>query len=174
MTANSLALSAVVLLVAYLAGSIPFGYLIPYWIKGIDIRTVGSGNPGATNVWRVLGFRYFIVVLALDLAKALVPILVLPRLVNALTGLELPDLPVGVALAAILGHTYPVFLRFRGGKGVATSLGAVLALDPVACAVAVGVFLLVFVVSRYVSLSSLSGGLAFVAAHFARDSALKP
>jgi acyl-phosphate glycerol 3-phosphate acyltransferase len=168
-TGYTLALSGLALLAAYLAGSIPFGYLIPYWTKGIDIRTVGSGNPGATNVGRVLGARYFVVVMALDLAKGLVPILALPALVQSAMGSRPVDLPVGLALAAILGHTYPIFLKFRGGKGVATSLGAVLALDPVSCGVAVVAFAVVFWVTHYVSLSSLTGGLAFVDAHFLRD-----
>jgi acyl-phosphate glycerol 3-phosphate acyltransferase len=169
-TGYFLALSGLALLAAYLAGSIPFGFLIPYWTKGLDIRTVGSGNPGATNVGRVLGARYFIAVMVLDLAKGLLPILALPPLVQRATGSQPVDLPVGLALAAILGHTFPIFLKFRGGKGVATSLGAVLALDPVSCGVAVVAFAAVFWVTRYVSLSSLTGGLAFVDAHFLRDS----
>ncbi len=166
---NSLALSALAVLAAYLAGSIPFGYLVTYWVKGIDIRTVGSGNLGATNVGRTLGFRYFVLVFLLDMLKGFLPTLGFPWLVSRLTGSGPADLPVLVALAAILGHTFPVYLKFRGGKGVATSLGAVLALDPISCAVSVVVFGGLLAVTRYVSLASLSGGLAFVAAHFARE-----
>jgi acyl-phosphate glycerol 3-phosphate acyltransferase len=167
---NSLALSALATVAAYLVGSIPFGYLVTYWARGIDIRTVGSGNLGATNVGRTLGFRYFVLVLLLDLLKGLLPTLGFPILAGRITGQAPPDLPVVVALAAILGHTFPIYLKFRGGKGVATSLGTVLALDPIACAVALVVFAGSLLVTRYVSLSSLVGGLAFVAAHFVRDS----
>jgi glycerol-3-phosphate acyltransferase PlsY len=157
---------ALAVLAAYLIGSIPFGYVITRALRGIDIRTVGSGNLGATNVGRVLGRPYFFLVLALDLCKGLLPTLLFPPLVGRLCG-EVPvDLPVLVALAAILGHTFPVYLRFRGGKGVATSLGAVLALDPASCAVAVLVFVVVLVTSRYMSLASLLGGLGFALAHF--------
>jgi glycerol-3-phosphate acyltransferase PlsY len=164
-------LAALAVAAAYLAGSIPWGYLIARWVRGIDIRTVGSGNLGATNVGRILGFRYFLLVLALDLLKGLLPTLVFPPLLNRVAGPSPADLPVLVALAAILGHTFPIFLNFRGGKGVATSLGALLALDAVSCGVAALVFLGVLLVSRYVSLSSLAGGLAFVIAHFLRQKA---
>jgi acyl-phosphate glycerol 3-phosphate acyltransferase len=163
----SLALLAVV--VAYLAGSIPFGYLIAYAKKGIDIRTVGSGNLGATNVGRTLGFRYFLLVLFLDLLKGFLPTFGFPLLLTRFTGSCPVDLPVVLALAAILGHNFPIYLGFRGGKGVATSLGGVLALDPISCAIAVFGFAAVFVVTRYVSLSALLAGVAFVAAHFWRD-----
>jgi acyl-phosphate glycerol 3-phosphate acyltransferase len=168
LSAISLPLSALTVLAAYLAGSIPFGYLVTYWVKGIDIRTVGSGNLGATNVGRTLGFRYFLLVFLLDMLKGFLPTIGFPWLVNQLTGSGPADLPVLVALAAILGHTFPVYLKFRGGKGVATSVGTVLALDPISCAVSVVAFGGSLALTRYVSLASLLGGLAFVAAHFAR------
>jgi glycerol-3-phosphate acyltransferase PlsY len=168
-TANSLVASLLAILASYLAGSIPFGYLVAYAVKGIDIRTVGSGNLGATNVGRTLGFRYFVLVLVLDLLKGFLPTLCFPWIVARLTGSHPADLPVLLALAAILGHTFPVYLGFRGGKGVATSLGGVLALDSTSCAVAVAAFGLFLLITRYVSLSALAGGLAFVAAHFLRD-----
>jgi glycerol-3-phosphate acyltransferase PlsY len=158
--------AALAVLAAYLIGSIPFGYLIARAVKGIDIRTVGSGNLGATNVGRILGRPYFFLVLALDLAKGLLPTLGLPWLVGRLSGEAPVDLPVLVGLAAILGHTFPIYLRFRGGKGVATSLGAVLALDPTSCVVAILVFGVVLVTTRYMSLASLVGGAGFAVAHF--------
>jgi glycerol-3-phosphate acyltransferase PlsY len=162
-------LSALLVTVAYLVGAIPFGYLTAKWLKGIDIRTVGSGNIGATNVGRVLGFRYFLLVFALDMAKGLLPTWGFPRLVPALTGRAAPpELAVLVGLATILGHNFPVYLKFKGGKGVATSLGALLALDPVAgVASAVG-FCIFLLVTRYVSMSSILGGGVFFLAHFAR------
>ena len=153
--------SALAVLTAYLIGAIPFGYLIARAVRGIDIRTVGSGNIGATNVGRVLGRRFFFIVLALDSMKGLLPAIGLPWLVGRLTGQFPVDLPVLVGLAAILGHTFPVYLTFRGGKGVATSLGVVLALDPASCAAAILVFGVVLVISRYMSLASLVGGAGF-------------
>ncbi len=168
-SSSSLLFSVLAVVAAYLAGSIPFGYLIAYAVKGIDIRTVGSGNLGATNVGRNLGFRYFILVLLLDLLKGFLPTFGFPWLLTRYTGSCPVDLPVLIALAAILGHNFPIYLGFRGGKGVATSLGVVLALDPVSCAFAIVAFGAVFFVTRYVSLSALVAGAAFVAAHFWRD-----
>jgi glycerol-3-phosphate acyltransferase PlsY len=166
---SSFVLSALAVAAAYLAGSIPFGYLVARWARGIDIRTVGSGNLGATNVGRTLGFRYFLLVLLLDLLKGFLPTIGFPWLLKAFTGSSPVDLPVLLALAAILGHTFPIYLRFRGGKGVATSLGGVLALDPVSCGIAALAFLIFLVATRYVSLSSLLAGVVFVVAHFLRE-----
>jgi acyl-phosphate glycerol 3-phosphate acyltransferase len=170
LSVNTLVLSALAVLAGYLIGAIPFGYLVTYWVKGIDIRTVGSGNLGATNVGRTLGFRYFVLVFLLDMLKGFLPTLGFPWLLEQLTGSRPSDLPVAVALATILGHTFPVYLKFRGGKGVATSVGAVLALDSFSCGVSVVAFTVLLFLTRYVSLASLGGGLAFVAAHFARES----
>lgn len=153
---------------AYFLGAIPFAYVLVRAIKGIDIRTVGSGNVGATNAGRVLGFRFFLIIFALDLLKGLLPTLLLPRLVTALTGTAWPSLPVLVALATILGHNFPIYLGFRGGKGVATSFGALLALDPAACIAAILTFLIVLTMSRYVSMSSVFGAVAFAVVHFAQ------
>ncbi len=169
--AAMLALSTLAILAGYLIGSIPFGYVAARALKGIDIRTVGSGNLGATNVGRVLGPRYFWLVLALDALKGLLPTLGFPWLFHRFLDGVPVDLPVLIGLAAILGHTFPVYLKFRGGKGVATSLGVVLALDPVSCAVATIVFGAVLLTTRYMSLASLVGGVGFVAAHFLRETA---
>ncbi|MEW4568772.1 glycerol-3-phosphate 1-O-acyltransferase PlsY [Tautonia sp. JC769] len=166
----TLALSALAVALAYLIGSIPFGYLVAKGVKGIDIRTVGSGNVGATNVGRILGFRYFVLVMLLDLLKGLGPTLGFSALVEALTGRAVPVLAVPVALAAILGHNFSAFLRLRGGKGVATSLGAVIALDPIAALAAAIAFVVVLVITRYVSMSSILGGTIFVVVHFSRYS----
>ena len=155
-------------LVAYLLGSIPFGLLVARWFGKVDIRTVGSGNIGATNVGRVLGFRFFVVVFVLDFLKGFLPTLYLPVLASQSTGRDLPDLPVLVAVAAILGHNFPVFLKFKGGKGVATSLGAVFALDAVASVASATGFVSFLLLTRYVSMSSILGGLVWLLAHFAR------
>jgi acyl-phosphate glycerol 3-phosphate acyltransferase len=170
LSASSLfALGALAVAAAYLAGSIPFGYLIARWVRGIDIRTVGSGNLGATNVGRTLGFRYFLLTLLLDLLKGYLPTIAFPWLFKWQTGSCPVDLPVLLASAAILGHTFPIYLGFRGGKGVATSLGGVLALDPVSCGAAALAFLVFLLVCRYVSLSSLLAGVVFAAVHFVRQ-----
>lgn len=143
---------------AYLLGSVPFGYLVAR-AKGLDIRTVGSGNIGMTNVWRNLGWPYGVTVLALDVAKGYLPVWLALRLpgaasVGAGSGLT-AWAPVLVGLAAVLGHMFPVYLRFRGGKGVATGAGVMGALAPAAAGVAILVFLVTVGLSRYVSLGSL-------------------
>ena len=163
--------STLAVIAAYLIGSIPFGYLAARWFRGIDIRTVGSGNIGATNVGRVLGFRFFLLVFALDMAKGLLPTLGFPAVFAMITGQSPPpELRVLVALATILGHNFPVYLNFKGGKGAATSLGAVLALDPISgLAAAIG-FVGALAVFRYVSLSSVVGGFVFCLVHFMRVS----
>jgi glycerol-3-phosphate acyltransferase PlsY len=165
---NLILLASLAVLAAYLIGAIPFGFLTARWVAGIDIRTVGSGNIGATNVGRTLGFRFFLLVFLFDLLKGFLPTYYFPRIVTATTGQPVPALGVMVALATILGHNFPVYLRFKGGKGVATSLGALFALDPVASASSAIAFVVFLLVTRYVSLSSLLGGLVFTAAHFAR------
>jgi acyl-phosphate glycerol 3-phosphate acyltransferase len=153
-------------LLGYMIGAIPFGYLVFHAARGIDIRTVGSGNIGATNVGRNLGFRYFLLVFALDVLKGFLPTAGLPLGLKRSGMTATVDLPVFIAIATVLGHSFPIYLGFKGGKGVATSLGALLALEPSACAAAVVGFFVPFFVWRYVSLSSICGALAFVAAHF--------
>ena len=154
------------LVTAYLIGSIPSGLLIARWFGRVDIRTVGSGNIGATNVGRVLGFRFFVVVFLLDFLKGYLPTRYLPGFVTRASGFGQSD--VLIAVAAILGHNFPIFLKFRGGKGVATSLGAVFALDPVASVCSATGFVVSLLVTRYVSMSSILGGLVWLIAHFAR------
>ena len=166
MTTLLVSLAAVVL--AYLIGAIPFGYLIARAVSGVDIRSIGSGNIGATNVARVLGVKFFPVVFALDAAKGFLPTFFFPRLVAQWTGSPVPDLPPFLALATILGHNFPIYLGFKGGTGAATSLGAVFALDPIAGVFAVCGFVIVLVFSRFVSLSSIGGGLFFMLTYFAR------
>jgi glycerol-3-phosphate acyltransferase PlsY len=141
--------SIVCILGAYLSGSIPFGLLIAK-AKGVDIRTAGSGNIGATNVARTLGKPLGVLVLVLDAAKGFAPVLVAARVLA-----QPNEIVAGAGLAAILGHVFPVWLRFRGGKGVATALGVFLALAPVAAAVAFGLYALVYAIFRISSMGSL-------------------
>ncbi len=165
---NPYAVAAPAVLMAYLIGGIPFGFMTARWVKGIDIRTVGSGNIGATNVGRVLGFRFFVLVFLLDMLKGFLPTSGFPRALAEAGWHPPPELGVLVALATILGHNFPIYLGFRGGKGVATSLGAVLALDMVAALASASGFVICLLVTRYVSVSSLGGGLVFLIVSFGR------
>jgi glycerol-3-phosphate acyltransferase PlsY len=146
----------VTMLLSYLVGAIPFGYLIARW-RGVDILKQGSGNIGATNVGRVLGRPFGILVFLLDFAKGAAPALI-AKWCASTQELDLPTdcLPVAAAVAAFLGHLYPVYLRFRGGKGVATAAGAVSVLLPGPTLAALWIWLAVVIASRYVSLASLS------------------
>ncbi|HLG06524.1 MAG TPA: glycerol-3-phosphate 1-O-acyltransferase PlsY [Gemmatimonadales bacterium] len=142
------------LVAAYLLGAIPTSYLVVRVLKGQDLRTLGSGNLGATNLYRVLGWKYAVPVGLFDLAKGLVPVAVFgPRAGQG----ELGALLLGAA--AVVGHVFSVFVRFRGGKGVATGAGVVLGLAPWAFAVGLGVWLLTVAVSGYVSLGSILAAL---------------
>ncbi len=163
---NPSTVASLAVLAAYLIGAIPFAYLFVRAAKGIDIRTVGSGNIGATNASRIIGLRGFLLVFFCDMLKGLVPTIVLPALVRMRTGESVANLPVYVALAAILGHNFPIYLGFKGGKGVSTSLGAALGLDWGASLAAVVAFGLALRISKYVSLSSLIGASVFAIAHF--------
>ena len=150
-------IAALWILGAYLVGSVPFSYLIVRRLQHRDIRTLGSGNPGATNVLRAAGRRPAAAALVLDLLKGVAPV------VAARQG-GVPD-PIlgGVAVAAVAGHVFPVFLGFRGGKGVATAAGALGALAPLVAAAASLVFLLVVTATRYVSLGSIAAAALFPA-----------
>lgn len=148
-------LSLGVLALAYLVGSIPFGFLLVRFVRKEDIRSVGSGNIGATNVARAGSKKLGVLTLLLDLSKGLVVVLLARSLAPGNPGAP-SDLAVGAGIAAVVGHVFPVWLGFRGGKGVATALGVFLALTPRAALAMVAVFALVFTVSRVVSLASLA------------------
>jgi glycerol-3-phosphate acyltransferase PlsY len=143
--------AVIVLIVAYLLGAIPFALIIARWGKGVDVRRVGSGNPGAANVWRSTGPGLGVVVLGLDCAKGAAAVMIARGV-----GLE-RDLQAMAGLAAVVGHVWPVWLRFRGGKGVAAAAGAFAVLVPWAFGVALGVFLVCIALTRYVSLGSILG-----------------
>jgi glycerol-3-phosphate acyltransferase PlsY len=134
---------------SYLLGSIPFGYLIFYFSEGKDIRTLGSGNIGATNVLRSKGKLAGMLTLALDMIKGAVPVF------YGLIHFDLPWFVLLGALAVLLGHVFPVFLKFRGGKGVASLVGVFLVFYYPALLVFLAVFLLTLKLTRYVSLASL-------------------
>lgn len=148
-------LVAVVILAAYLLGAIPFGYLVAR-VHGIDIFQHGSGNVGATNVGRVLGWRYGVLVFLLDFAKGAGPTALALALPDRADMLPADALPVAAGLAAFLGHLFPVYLGFRGGKGVATGAGVVAVLLPLPALGALFTWLGVLCLSRYVSLASLA------------------
>jgi acyl phosphate:glycerol-3-phosphate acyltransferase len=141
---------------AYLLGSIPFGYLLVKIFRNEDIRATGSGNIGATNVARSGAKGLGIATLLLDLGKAFLAVKIAQHLSP-----DNCDLAVVAAVFAILGHVFPIWLGFRGGKGVASALGVMLALSPIAGACTFGVFLLIFLATRYVSLGSMIGSATF-------------
>lgn len=151
---------------AYLLGSVPFGVLVAR-SKGIDIMAVGSGNTGATNVARVLGWRLGSMVFVLDVLKGALPAFLAGRITGS------SDAAVLIGVTAVIGHTFSPFLKFKGGKGVATSLGALFGSAPIVGAAGFGVFLVLFLTTRIVSASSLAGAIAvLVAAVFTRESSV--
>jgi glycerol-3-phosphate acyltransferase PlsY len=147
--------AALVLAAAYLLGALPFSVWIAKWTRGIDVRTVGSGNPGATNVLRSAGRGPGIAALACDVLKGIAAV-GLARLVT-----PSPAWLGWAALAAVVGHVFSVFLDFRGGKGVATAAGALGAVSPAATLVALAIFVVIVAATRYVSLGSVVGAIAF-------------
>jgi glycerol-3-phosphate acyltransferase PlsY len=171
---------AVSCLLAYLIGAIPFSWLFVRVLDGIDLRTVGSGNLGSTNAMRVLGTPLGLVIQALDILKGWLPVFALLTVTNAVAFIY--DLGVGfvplphpppisvenaalvAGIAAVLGHMFPVYMRFRGGKGVNTTLGVFLALAPKATLVALVAGLAVLAATRYVSLGSIIGSIALLLA----------
>ena len=138
----------ILLAFGYLCGSVPFGLILGR-LAGVDVRRTGSGNIGATNVARSVGLRLGIATLVADALKGTVPILVADRVGAP------PALSAGVGVAAFLGHVFPVALHFAGGKGVATAVGVLAVLAPVALACATAAFVVVVVATRYVSLGSV-------------------
>jgi glycerol-3-phosphate acyltransferase PlsY len=142
-----------ILAMAYLLGSIPFGYLLVRFFRKEDIRAIGSGNIGATNVARSGAKGLGLLTLALDLLKGFAAVLIAKHFMPGTPS----DLMCGAAVASVLGHVYPVWLGFKGGKGVASALGVFLAIAPWAALGALGVFLLLVFTTRYVSLASILG-----------------
>ncbi len=147
---------ALVLVGSYLLGAIPTSLLAARYGAGIDLRTRGSKNLGATNVYRVLGWKYAVPVGTFDIAKGAVPVLLLGPLAG-----DDAWMPLAAGVSAIFGHVFSAFARFRGGKGVATAAGVVLSLAPLAMAVSAVVWLAALKLSGFVSLSSILGAITF-------------
>jgi glycerol-3-phosphate acyltransferase PlsY len=147
---------------AYLIGSIPTAIWLSKAYFGIDIREYGSGNSGATNTFRVLGPRWGSIVMAIDILKGVVATSLYILLPYYLTSeWDRTNLMVGLGLSAVLGHIFPIWADFRGGKGVATLFGMIIAIQPLVAACCVGVFMLVLYLTRFVSLSSILASVAF-------------
>jgi glycerol-3-phosphate acyltransferase PlsY len=149
---------------AYLIGSIPTSVWVSRRFFGIDIRDYGSGNAGATNTYRVLGAKWGTFVMIADMVKGIIATslyLLLPFYVVPAHDWDRTNLMIGLGLAAVVGHIFPIWAGFKGGKGVATLFGMVVAIQPLVAVCCVGVFLLVLYLTRFVSLSSILAGISF-------------
>ena len=161
---------AILVVLAYLIGSIPSAVWMSKWVYGIDIREHGSGNAGATNTFRVLGSKAGSIVMLADMLKGYIAVQ-LSIFCIFYTGLNFPihdrgsafitDLQIALGLAAVVGHIFPIWADFRGGKGIATLFGMILSIQPLVAVSLAGVFLLMLFLSKYVSLSSISASVAF-------------
>jgi len=152
------------IVLAYLIGSIPTSVWVSKGFFGIDIRDYGSGNAGATNTYRVLGARWGTFVMIVDMVKGIIATslyLLLPFYVVPAHDWDRTNLMIGLGLAAVIGHIFPIWAGFKGGKGVATLFGMVVAIQPLVAVCCVGVFLLVLYLTRFVSLSSILAGISF-------------
>lgn len=156
-------LISITIVVAYLLGSIPTAVWYGQGFFNLDIRKYGSGNAGATNTFRVLGKRAGTIVMLVDVLKGYTAAILATLLwyFNVVSETEILTFKIVLGLVAVIGHLYPVFANFKGGKGVATLLGMMLATHPEMAAVCIGVFLLVVIASQYVSLGSIVAALAF-------------
>lgn len=153
---------ALLIVIAYLIGSIPTAVWVSKGFFGIDIREYGSGNAGATNTFRVLGSRWGTFVMIIDMLKGVAATslyILLPYYMHS--ELERTNFMVGLGLAAVVGHIFPIWAGFRGGKGVATLFGMILAIQPLVAVLCVGIFLVVLYLTRFVSLSSILASIAF-------------
>jgi glycerol-3-phosphate acyltransferase PlsY len=152
----------ILIICAYLVGSIPTALIISRSFFGVDIRDYGSGNMGATNTFRVLGSKYGTIVMVCDILKGVAAVGLynfLPYYLNHGNSFERTNLMIGLGLSAVVGHIFPIWANFKGGKGVATLFGMILAIQPVIAISCVGVFMLVLYLTRFVSLSSILAAL---------------
>jgi glycerol-3-phosphate acyltransferase PlsY len=152
----------VLFILAYIIGSVPTSVWVSKHFFGVDIRDYGSGNAGATNTYRILGAKWGTFVMIIDVLKGLIAtslVVFIPYYMN--NAFAKTNFMVGLGLAAIVGHIFPIFADFKGGKGVATLFGMIIALQPIVAVCCVGVFLLVLFLTRFVSLSSILASVAF-------------
>ncbi len=155
---------ALLIILAYLIGSIPTAVWVSKHFFGIDIRDYGSGNAGATNTYRVLGSKWGTIVMIVDMLKGVIATslyIILPYYTVQSHEVDRTNIMIGLGLAAVLGHIFPIWANFKGGKGVATLFGMILAIQPIVAASCVGVFLVVLYLTRFVSLSSILSSVAF-------------
>jgi glycerol-3-phosphate acyltransferase PlsY len=153
---------ALLIILAYCFGSIPTAVWVSRYYFGIDIREYGSGNAGATNTFRVLGSKWGTLVMVIDVLKGLAAVklaLLLPYYIE--NDLALTNFQIGLGMAAVLGHIFPIWAQFKGGKGVATLFGLVIGISPWTALCCSGIFLLVLYLTRFVSLSSILASIAF-------------
>jgi len=148
--------TVVITILSYALGSISFGVIIGKIGRGIDIRDYGSKNAGFTNVYRVIGPLPALSVLILDIAKGMVAVLLITKISFDSVSLSLIDLKILTGIFVILGHVFPIFAGFRGGKGIATGMGVLVSIVPVEVALALALFVLIVAITRYISLGSLS------------------
>jgi glycerol-3-phosphate acyltransferase PlsY len=169
-------LLAIIVILSYLAGSIPNSIIISKAVSGIDIRMHGSGNAGGTNVMRVLGWKYGLTVIFLDALKGAIAVVIISRLfygplpfenVSPFDDFTLVQIIAGIS--AVIGHIWTVFADFKGGKGIATALGMLLTLITIDMLIAVGIFALVVLISRYVSLGSIIAAISVPSTLFIRE-----
>ena len=146
---------------AYLLGSIPTAVWLGKRFYGIDVREFGSGNAGATNTFRILGKRAGVPVLAIDIIKGSVAVLLAYLSTYQYGTTQFVNLQLALGISALIGHVFPIFAGFRGGKGVATILGIVMCLTPITSALVLLVFLTILISTRYVSLSSILAGISY-------------
>ena len=153
----------ILIILAYLIGSIPTAVWISKSVFGIDIREYGSGNSGATNTFRILGSKWGSIVMLVDVTKGIIATSLYIFIPFYLTNeLARTNFMIALGMVAILGHIFPIWANFRGGKGVATLLGMALAIQPMVALICLGVFLITLFFTRFVSLSSMLAGVAFM------------
>lgn len=169
-------LLATIILLSYLIGSIPTSIIFGKLVKGIDIRNYGSGNAGGTNVYRVLGWKYGILVILLDAFKGALAVVLVARLhygsfpfENATPFDDFTLVQIIAGVAAVIGHIWTIFAGFRGGKGIATALGMLMSIITVDMLFAIGVFIVVVMISKYISLGSILGAVSVPLILFVRE-----
>ncbi|MEN6295073.1 MAG: glycerol-3-phosphate 1-O-acyltransferase PlsY [Chloroherpetonaceae bacterium] len=171
---NAFLVLVVIAVVSYLIGSIPWGLIISKKFFGFDIRQKGSGNIGSTNIFRILGMKWGVAVQALDISKGVLAVLFAGWLgknisIPNVTGFtDIIVIQFCAGLVAIFGHAFSIFAQFRGGKGINTALGMLIAIAPIDLSIAVGIFILTVIFSGYISLGSIAGAIAVPSSLFVR------